>query len=274
MTGCWLGGARPSSGVPIIRCGRGPRPGVRKSGVGEGWRGAATVPNMNRALAELDLPSVMGAISRRRPVFHSEADLQQELAWQVHLAHPDMQVRLEVRVPEPSRPGHRERVDLLLEGTQGWIAVEVKYLTDKLNVVHDGEVFDLPRQAAQDISGYDVVKDIYRVEHFVRTGFAVAGAVLVISNDAAYWTDPAHGRVTGAAAFRLYEGTTLTGDRAWGDRAGPGTRRNREALLALTGTHVLRWVNFSTLPEVRRGHFRALLVEVGDVRARLGDDAL
>lgn len=214
-------------------------------------------------MAELNLPSIVRALSRRRPVFHSEADLQQELAWQVHMTHPEMQVRLEVRVPEPSRPGHRERVDLLLRGAQGSVVVEVKYLTDALNVVHDGEVFDLPRQGAQDVSAYDVVKDIFRVEHFVRTEFAVAGVVLVISNDASYWTDPGHGRVTGAAAFRLYEGTTLAGERAWGDAAGPGTRRSREASLALSGNHLLRWADYSTLPEARRGRFRALLVEIG-----------
>jgi hypothetical protein len=224
-------------------------------------RRPATVGTVDSPSA-VDLPDLVRGLARRRPVFHSEADLQQALAWQAHLAYSDIQVRLEVRIPEPSRPGHRERVDLLIRGDNGLLAVEVKYLTDALSVVHDGEVFELLRQGAQDISGYDVVKDVFRVEHFVRTGFCVAGAVLVISNDPSYWTDPAHGRSTNAAAFRLYDGSTLSGERAWGDRAAASTRTGRETPLVLAGTHTLRWADFSLLPGVR-GRFRSLLIEVG-----------
>jgi hypothetical protein len=218
---------------------------------------------VHETLDRLDFGKVLQQLAARRPLFHSEADLQQELAWQMHLAHPDVEVRLEVRIAEPSRPGRRERVDLLLRGPLGAVAVEVKYLTDALSVVHQGEVFELPRQGAQDITAYDVVKDIYRVEHFIRTGLAAAGAVLVISNDPSYWTDPGHGRVTGAAAFRLYEGTVLTGERSWGDRSGPGTRKGREAALTLRGNYSMSWRDFSELFGTRRGHFRCLLIEVG-----------
>ncbi|MGB3185154.1 MAG: hypothetical protein WBG36_04525 [Ornithinimicrobium sp.] len=217
---------------------------------------------MSTTLAQIDLPAVLSALAERRPVFHSEADLQQELAWQVRLAHPDVGVRLEVRVPEPSRPGRRERVDLLFRCGRGAVVVEVKYLTDALSGVHDGEEFELPRQGAQDVSAYDVVKDIFRVEHFVMTGLADAGAVLVVSNDPAYWVDPAHGRVTGAAAFRLYDGSSLTGERAWGERSGPGTRKGREDAIPLHGNHRLRWRDFSSLPGVGSGRFRFLLVDV------------
>lgn len=219
--------------------------------------------NVDVALAHLDLRSALSALSERRPVFHAEADFQHEFAWQLHTAHAELGVRLEVRVPNPSRPGHRERVDLLLLTPNGPVAVEVKYPTDSLQTVLGGEVFDLPRQGAQDIIGYDVVKDIYRVEHFVRSGMVVAGAVVVITNDASYWTDPAHGRVTGAAAFRLYEGTTLRGERSWGEASGPGTRKGREEPIGLMDAYTLRWNDYSLVPGVQRGRFRSLLVEVG-----------
>lgn len=224
--------------------------------------------SMHGALEHLDLPEVLRALAVRRPVFHSEADLQQELAWQVHLARRNVEVRLEVRVPQPSRPGHRERVDVLLRGPAGPVALEVKYLTNAVTALHDGELFDLPRQGAQDVAGYDVVKDIYRVEHFIRTGFAAAGAVLVLSNDRSYWTDPGHGRVTGAAAFRLYDGTMLTGERSWGSQSGPGTRKGREPAIALMGNHHLRWHDFSELPDAPNGRFRFLFIAVGSTAPR------
>jgi hypothetical protein len=220
---------------------------------------------MHAALAGLDLRNVTRRLGTRRPVFHAEADLQQELAWQVHLLHPAVHVRLEVRIPEPSRPGRRERVDALIHGPHGPVAVEVKYLTDALTATHENELFVLPRQGAQDITGYDVAKDLHRIEHFIRTGFAAAGAVLVVSNDPSYWTDPGHGRATGAAAFRLYDGRTLTGELAWGVQAGPGTRKGREDPLVIAGAHALTWEDFSTVPGHRRGRFRFLLIEVEPV---------
>ncbi|WP_273652978.1 hypothetical protein [Cellulomonas fimi] len=217
---------------------------------------------MHPALDELNLSRILAALAVRRPVFHSEADLQQELAWQVHLEHSTADVRLEVRVPEPSRPGRRERVDVLLRTSLGRVAIELKYPTDALTAVVDGELFELPRQGAQDITAYDVVKDVHRVEHFVRTGLADAGAVIVVSNDRSYWSDPGHGRTTAASAFRLYESTTLSGLRAWGVTAGAGTTRGREDALDITGTHTLAWGDYSTLEGAARGRFRVLLISI------------
>jgi len=215
------------------------------------------------ALAELSLAAILGDLARRRPVFHSEADLQQEVAWQVHVANPTIGVRLEVRVPTPSRPGRRERVDVLLHSAQGRVAIELKYPTDRLTATLGEELFDLPRQAAQDITAYNVVKDIYRIEHFVRKGFADAGAVVVVTNDRSYWTHPGHERATAAAAFRLYNGTTLSGSRGWGPMAGAGTMKGREDALELAGAHQLTWRPFSRIPSSPHGEFRALLVEIG-----------
>lgn len=188
--------------------------------------------------------------------------MQQELAWQIHLLHPAVGVRLEVRVPEPSRPGRRERVDVLLHTELGRVAIELKYPTDALSAQIADELVVLPRQGAQDVTTYDVVKDIHRVEHFVRTGLASAGAVIVISNDRSYWTDPGHGRATAASAFRLYEGTVLSGSRSWGAAAGPGTTRGREPALELSGEHRLAWGPFSRIEGASRGEFRSLLVPV------------
>lgn len=217
------------------------------------------------ALRQVDVRTLLRRLALRRPVFHAEADFQQELAWQVHDAHPDWPVRLEVRARIPSRDGHRERVDALIYTPAGGVAVELKYLTDKLDIEIGDELFALPRQGAQDITGYDVVKDIVRVEHYVGTGMAVAGVVVALTNDPSYWTDPAHGRVTGAAAFRLYDGTVLTGERAWGERSGPGTRKGREATLVVRGQHTLRWLPYSDRPEVRRAEFRVLVIELAGV---------
>jgi len=216
----------------------------------------------DRRPGSLDVVAVMLALTRRRPLFHSEADLQHELAWQIHLEHPTFGLRLEAAVSSPTRPGRREQLDIAVRTEQGLVALEVKYLKDDLVADVDGERFTLLRQGAQDIRAYDVVKDIHRVEHAVSSGTAWAGAVLVLTNDPSYWSPPTHGRPTGAAAFRLYDGSVLTGTRAWGSKSGPGTRKGREDDLVIVGTHTLAWRDYSVVDGAGHGRFRFLLLNV------------
>src|SRR3954451_15068212 len=108
-----------------------------------------------RALIE----STMSALARRRPLFHREADLQHELAWQLQLDNPDARLRLELR-PFPDQGVF---LDLLsrLGGTR--LAVEVKYPTAALTVTIDDEVFRLREHSADDVVRYDILKDIARL---------------------------------------------------------------------------------------------------------------
>jgi hypothetical protein len=201
-----------------------------------------------------DLLSTLPVLARDRPVFHSEADFQQALAWAVHTANPQLRVRLETR-PQP-----RVRLDLLItDPADGHaLAVELKYLTDNWEGEALGEQFGLLRQSAQDIRAYDCVKDIARVERLVANRYAQAGLVLVLTNDPAYWRAPDHGLITNADAFRLHDGLTLAGSRAWGPRTGTGTMGNSRAEpIELTGTYALSWQDYSTLPGPR-GRFRYL----------------
>lgn len=47
----------------------------------------------------IDIATAISSLGRKRPIFHSEADLQHALAWEIHLALPDAAVRLEVQPP-------------------------------------------------------------------------------------------------------------------------------------------------------------------------------
>lgn len=204
--------------------------------------------------AELEL--VLGALQRHRPVFHSEADFQHALAWEIQLSMPQARVRLE------TRPAPGVRLDLLVSQNNGSrTALELKYLTRAWTGHAMGERFELKNHGAQDIRAYDVIHDIHRVEQDTVLLPGCDGAVLVLTNDPAYWTPPKHARDTNAAAFRLYEGRLLAGSRAWGPNTGVGTLKGREAPIPLSGSYELRWRDFSTLPGPV-GRFRLLIVEV------------
>jgi hypothetical protein len=45
----------------------------------------------------LDFPDLLARLARNRPVFHSEADFQHALAWEIHSLHPTAKIRLEYR---------------------------------------------------------------------------------------------------------------------------------------------------------------------------------
>ncbi|MDT0331471.1 hypothetical protein [Nocardiopsis lambiniae] len=153
----------------------------------------------------------LGGLRRARPVFHSEADFQHALAWTAHLFEPSLRVQLEVK----TAVGH---LDVLISRPEQnrHLALELKYLKAAWTGTLAGERFDLADQGAQDIRGYDVVKDIARVEQLTAPSPGWSGGVLVVSNDPGYWNRPGHGRATNADAFRLYEGTHLSGVQAWG----------------------------------------------------------
>ncbi|RKS08474.1 hypothetical protein DFP74_4175 [Nocardiopsis sp. Huas11] len=197
-------------------------------------------------------------LKRKRPVFHSEADFQHALAWTAHLFEPSLRVRLEVK----TAVGH---LDLLISVPEQnrHLALELKYLKAAWSGAVGGERFELANQGAQDIRGYDVVKDISRVEQLTGHAPGWSGGVLVLSNEPSYWSRPDHGRATNADAFRVYEGSQLSGVRAWGPYTGSGTMKGRTDPIRLRGAYRCAWSGYSRL-EGRRGDFRLLSIPVLD----------
>ncbi len=209
------------------------------------------------------LREVLSRLSQERPVFHSEADFQQAFAWHLHLLAPTLNVRLE------TRPAPGMRLDLLASDRERsrHTAIEFKYLTKRWEGEVNGERFELKDQGAQDISGYDVVKDVCRVEQFTDHRSEWNGAVICLSNDPYYWRPSTHERPTNADAFRLTDGTVLRGVRAWGPLTGAGTKAGRDRDLHPRRAYGLSWSAYSLIPGAR-GEFRVLIVPIFD---RLAD---
>lgn len=206
----------------------------------------------------VDVARLLGHLARQRPVFHSEADFQHAFAWEAHQLDSALKVRLETH-PEPN-----VRLDLLISRPDlgAFTAVELKYLTAGWSGDVNGELFALKNQGAQDVRAYDVVKDVGRLERFVSAHSAWNGIFVALTNEPSFWRPVTHGRATNADAFRIYEGVTLEGTREWGPLTGPGTMKSREAPIALSGRHQVRWQDYSRVDNGPRGLFRALVLEV------------
>lgn len=168
-----------------------------------------------------------------------------------------MKIRLE------TRPERGIRLDLLVVVGDERIAIELKYLVARFDGVVDNERFELPNQAAQDISRHDFIKDITRVERFVADGVADSGWAVALSNDGSYWRagvklDPVD------AMFRIHEKRVLQGPLSWGTLAGGGTTRKRAEPLVLRGTYPCDWRNYSTIHRTtgKATEFRYLAFEI------------
>ena len=206
----------------------------------------------------LDIDSLMTGLAGSRKLFHSEADFQHALAWQIHEAMPESRIRLEVDAF--SVQARRRFLDIWMP-VEG-IAIELKYVTRALELEEDGELFALRNHSAQDTRRYDFLLDIERLE-LMRSSVEVckAGYAVLLTNDSAYWKVPGT-RDTVDAAFRIHEGKDISGEMAWAQRAGPGTVKGRESAIRLRGSYQLRWQQFSMFPDKAYGLFRYLAVPV------------
>lgn len=190
-----------------------------------------------------DLAATLAALSRERPVFHSEADFQHAFAWHVHTEHPDARVRLEYRplLHEPLN------LDLWIGLPDGPIAVELKYLKRRLEIDVDGEHYSLANQAAQNYRRYAFAADIVRLERITTQRPGVTGYAVLLTNDSTHWTAPRRGD-TADAAFRIYEGATLTGTLQWASGTATSTKAALAEVLTLRGSHSITWHEYSSLP--------------------------
>ena len=208
---------------------------------------------------------LMECLARVRPVFHSEADFQQSLVSCIYKRRPRL-------IHSEFHPFLPERMALDIWIPDKSIAIELKYRTRKLSLnqgdvsgydlIQDGETFALRDQAAQDVSRYDFVKDIERLERVVggfkpaRRGFAV-----FLTNDPSYW-NPSRKQNPVDAEFRVHESKAIKDVMRWDNRASDGTKKGRASPIRLKGSYKCKWRDFSSFGGKKYGQFRYLAIEV------------
>lgn len=206
----------------------------------------------------IDMDGLMRSLADTRKVFHSEADFQHALAWHIHEAMPESQIRLEVDVMQVEHQRRFLDIWLPLEG----IAIELKYKTRGLELQQDDESFVLRDQSAQDQGRYDFLRDVQRLE-LMRSELEQcrAGYAVLLTNDSSYWKVPTY-RDTVDADFRVHEGREISGALAWSAQASSGTVGNRTSPIRIRGSYRLRWQEYSNFPGKPYGSFRYLAVSV------------
>jgi hypothetical protein len=211
----------------------------------------------------LNVDDLLTGLAKERPVFHSEADFQHSLAWQLHLQYPTAQIRLE-RVFDPLKV--RLHIDIYCVIDNETYFFELKYKTCAASFSGTGEEFNLQNHSAYPPSRYDFVKDLSRLEAVVRNSDRLAyGFAILLTNDKAYWCAP-HRTGGVSAAFCIHEGQRISGEVGWGPIASLGTKKNREEAIKLAAEYLLRWRDYSNLDTRVQSHFRYLCVPVPPLR--------
>jgi hypothetical protein len=186
----------------------------------------------------LPLPDVMAHLSARRPVFHSQADLQFAFARSVAAIDDTIRIRLEV----PQRAAHSAYVDLTCTADQVSL-IELTYVTRRWTGTdgHTDEQFDLRGHEALDLARRDFVRDVTRLERWTDEQPNTNGFAVLLTNDDRLWEPPATAKATRDGAFRLHEGQTFTGDLGWGTAEQPYEANDR----VLRGTYTASWGDYS-----------------------------
>ncbi|MDD4113939.1 MAG: hypothetical protein PHC56_13050 [Herbinix sp.] len=207
----------------------------------------------------MDLENIIESLKKERQVFHSEADFQFALAWQIQIAYPEAKVRLEY-CPAQYPNTH---IDIVVKLNSSTIWIELKYKTLKLKFSHKGEVYSLKGHGAEDIGKYLFLKDLQRVEMLCKS-FPTAsyGYVIFLTNDPTYWQKKRIRKETAADEFRLHDGKCIYGHLDWGLNTGEGTKRGHEEPIELNGQYVTKWKDYSVVSDGRNGTFRYLEFKV------------
>lgn len=199
----------------------------------------------------------MAHLSKRRPIFHSEADFQHALAWQIRETMPESQIRLEY--PVRSEGLKSKYLDIWLPKEQ--IAIELKYFSTILELNHAGETFELKEHSATDLARQYFLSDVQRLEGLIQNKDcpARAGLAVILTNCPLLWTANRGWEKRNDVNFRIHEGRILGGELVWLQDGQPYTGLEP---VRLRGIYGMNWHDYSNFPNEQGGRFRYLAVSV------------
>ncbi len=206
----------------------------------------------------LQMTGLLDVLARNRPIFHSEADFQHALAWELHQMWRGCSIRLEAKPPDLESG---IRLDIWAASKDAHVAIELKYKTRRLCVTVDAEAFCLAKQQAENLARYGFLKDIQRLEQVISETKATVGYAILLTNDRLYWCRPK--QQTMDVDFRLQEGRKVSGTLSWRPDTAKGTKKGKEEPVVIGATYSLHWQDYSAPSQEPNGKFRYLLVQVG-----------
>lgn len=218
-----------------------------------------------------DIIDALNSLSQDRPVFHSEADFQHELA--IRLRNMGYDCRLE-KPYTITLNGSEIKVELdilVIEDDGNKTAIELKYVKKRYEGIHNNEHFDLAQSWHTNLSRFDFFSDYQRVSKLVNAGTTTKGFAIFLTNHEDAWDIDVTGTDNLGRQFSIHEGRHLEDGSIlnWINNPGPNSvtsKRLPPYCPIQINQHVeLNWDEYSNQPTL----FRYLLLEVDPPQAQL-----
>ncbi len=141
-------------------------------------------------------------LSEERKIFHSEDDFNHAFAMEIDRTLNRESKKYSVRLETPIDIIYKKRgtnleynytayIDMLIVvGNGDWIPIEIKYKTKNLDsafVDHFKVEFNPKNHSANDVSRYEIRKDIYRLEQLTGLQKVKKGFSIFLTNEPNYW---------------------------------------------------------------------------------------
>lgn len=207
----------------------------------------------------MDIKTPMQRLMDKRKIFHSEADFQFSLAWEIQSIYTDANVRLEYC---PASINSSIHIDILVVLNNKWFPIELKYKTLETSIEINSESYQIKKHGAQDQGRYDYLADVSRIEYLSRLMREYEkGYAIMLSNDPSYWKENNRSN-TVYRAFKLSDGVEKSGRMEWAPHTGASTKKGREKPIDLNGSYIMDWKQYSKLSEANNGEFKYVVSEV------------
>ena len=156
------------------------------------------------------LEKILTRVAARRPVFHSEADFQHELALELGRSHHAVRLEVPIQIKIKNQQVGIE-LDLLATDPESEVvsAIELKYITAPLEVTNGGESFSLSANWGTNLSLFDALADFERVGAAIMAGKAKQGFTILLTNSTTAWSRDVMNTSILARAFSIHEGRQL-----------------------------------------------------------------
>ena len=224
-----------------------------------------------------DLEKVIDGLRKKRPIFHSEADFQFALAWEIQTAYPESKIRMEYpqmvsaknfTIPTDKTNTSENKVlinvDILVLYKGSPYPIELKYKTKEIpNFECNKEIYELKNHGAQSLGRYDFILDICRIESLAEAldNFK-HGYTLWLTNDLSY-PDIEPNPIVGYYDFRVNEGVVKEANTPmrWGENLSANTIKGRNAPLTLRDNYAINWKEYHDFGN-NNGMFKYALLQV------------
>lgn len=193
----------------------------------------------------LNIDNLMLSLTTNRCVFHSEADFQHALAWEIHNQYSNCIVRLEYN-PNIVRVNDSIHIDIFVKDRKEKYAIELKYKTKLGRYFVNNEQYNVKSHSAHDCARYDFMKDIMRLEKLKEID-NYKGYAIFLTNEKLYWNNKKVRQNTIDSAFRFHDGVLIDGIMRWKKGTNPNTMMDREKAIKISNQYKIVWKDYSDI---------------------------